>query len=78
MLMTTYRHISPSIDHNQYILYPGIDQYEYTFQANYESGLRVLRILENSFDLQEVGHSRGIHNAGQTLSQEIDFVTIGP
>ncbi len=48
VLRRTFVHPVESMDHNQYILG------DYVFQANYDSGLRILRIDQENFDLQLV------------------------
>lgn len=48
VLRRTFVHGVESTDHNQYILG------DYVFQANYDSGLRVLRIDAENFDLELV------------------------
>jgi len=50
VLMNTHYHGIQSIDHNQYIVG------DYTYQANYMSGLRVLQIDQVNFQLTEVGY----------------------
>jgi len=50
VLRNTYQAAQESIDHNQYILG------DLTYQANYESGLRILQIDQANFDLTEVAY----------------------
>jgi len=49
-LRSTFESSERSIDHNQYVVG------DYTFQANYESGLRILHINEGAFALTNVGY----------------------
>jgi choice-of-anchor B domain-containing protein len=45
-----FQHGVRSIDHNQYIIG------DYTFQANYESGLRILHINRSTYELKSVAY----------------------
>jgi len=49
-LQVVHEHAVRSIDHNQYIVG------DYTYQANYESGLRVLRINKSTYQLTQVAY----------------------
>lgn len=49
-LQETYASAVHAIDHNQYVLG------NWTFQSNYEAGLRILRIEQDTFTLTEMGH----------------------
>ena len=49
-LQNTHMHGIQSIDHNQYVVG------DLTYQANYASGLRILRINEALYSLTEVGY----------------------
>ena len=53
VLSTTFIHGVQSIDHNQYILG------DYTYQANYMSGLRVLHIDQDRPSLKLVRSRKG-------------------
>lgn len=48
--MNTYISSERAIDHNQYILG------DYTYQSNYEAGLRILKINKPDWTLQEVAY----------------------
>ena len=50
ILENTYDSTEPAIDHNQYVLG------DYTYQSNYEAGLRILRIDQANYDLNEVAY----------------------
>ncbi|CAH1798162.1 unnamed protein product [Owenia fusiformis] len=50
VLKSTHVSNQISIDHNQYIVG------DLTYQSNYESGLRILRVDQNAYTLTEVGH----------------------
>lgn len=50
VLKTVYRSAEDAIDHNQYVLG------EYTYQSNYEAGLRILHVDQDNFDLEEVAY----------------------
>jgi len=50
VLMNTYVAAVESIDHNQYIVG------DLTYQANYESGMRILQIDQANFELNEVAY----------------------
>jgi len=50
VLRTIFESSERSIDHNQYIIG------DYTYQANYESGLRLLHINRNTYELSNVGY----------------------
>jgi len=49
-LRSVFESSERSIDHNQYVIG------DYSFQANYESGLRILHINQTSFTLTNVGY----------------------
>jgi len=50
VLRTIFESSERSIDHNQYIIG------DYSYQANYESGLRLLHINRNTYELSNVGY----------------------
>jgi choice-of-anchor B domain-containing protein len=49
-LKTVYQSSETSIDHNQYIIG------DYTFQSNYESGLRILHLNRATYELSQVAY----------------------
>lgn len=66
ILQNIYVHNFESVDHNQYIIG------EYTFQANYHAGFRILRIDQENYDLETV--SVGV-NGGMSF-QCLDFCLV--